>query len=62
MRPPDGTVLDVIKGNPDFSTLLELFEKAGLTEMLEGEGPYTVLAPTNLVGLNISKFLTFNFI
>ncbi|XP_064605989.1 LOW QUALITY PROTEIN: periostin-like [Liolophura sinensis] len=48
MRPPEGTVLDVIKQNREFSTLHDLLEKAGLAEMLEGEGPFTVLAPTNL--------------
>jgi len=31
----------------DFTTLLAAVEAAGLMETLEGEGPYTVLAPTD---------------
>lgn len=42
-----GTIVDVAVGNPDFSTLVALLTAAGLVETLQGEGPYTVLAPTN---------------
>lgn len=31
-----------------YSTLVSLVETAGLTETLEGEGPFTIFAPTNL--------------
>lgn len=42
-----GTIVDVAVGNPDFSTLVALLTAADLVETLQGEGPYTVLAPTN---------------
>lgn len=41
------TIVDVAASNDDFSTLVAAIEKAGLAETLEGEGPYTVFAPTN---------------
>ena len=41
------TIVDIAAGNPDFSTLVALVTAAGLGETLAGEGPYTVLAPTN---------------
>jgi len=41
------TIVDIAAGNPDFSTLVSLVTTAGLAETLAGEGPFTVLAPTN---------------
>jgi uncharacterized surface protein with fasciclin (FAS1) repeats len=41
------TIVDIAAGNPDFSTLVALVTAAGLGETLAGEGPFTVLAPTN---------------
>ena len=41
------TIVDIAAGNPDFSTLVALVTAAGLVETLSGEGPFTVLAPTN---------------
>ena len=41
------TIVDIAAGNPDFSTLVELLTTAGLVETLQGEGPFTVFAPTN---------------
>ncbi len=41
------TVVDVAASTPDFSTLLNALDAAGLTETLQGTGPYTVFAPTN---------------
>lgn len=43
----DGTIVDVATGNEDFSTLVSLVEAAGLVDTLNGEGPYTVFAPSN---------------
>nr|WP_244244639.1 fasciclin domain-containing protein [Marinilactibacillus kalidii] len=34
-------------GNEDFSILVTALQKAGLVETLQGEGPFTVFAPTN---------------
>ena len=42
-----GTIADVVANNGDFSTLLAALQAAGLAETLAGEGPYTVMAPTN---------------
>jgi transforming growth factor-beta-induced protein len=41
------TIVDIAAGDPDFSTLVSLVTAAGLAETLAGEGPFTVLAPTN---------------
>ena len=41
------TIIGVAEETPTFSTLLNALETAGLTETLEGAGPYTVFAPTN---------------
>lgn len=42
-----GTIVEVAAGNADFSTLVAAVKAAGLVEVLSGEGPYTVFAPTN---------------
>lgn len=41
-----GTVLGVLRSN-GLTRFLRAIDKAGLTETLAGEGPYTVFAPTN---------------
>jgi uncharacterized surface protein with fasciclin (FAS1) repeats len=43
----DGTVVAVASGNPDFSTLVAAVQAAGLVDTLNGEGPFTIFAPTN---------------
>uniref|UniRef100_A0A5F4W8P5 Transforming growth factor-beta-induced protein ig-h3 n=1 Tax=Callithrix jacchus TaxID=9483 RepID=A0A5F4W8P5_CALJA len=47
LTPPMGTVMDVLKGDNRFSTLVAAIQSAGLTETLTREGVYTVFAPTN---------------
>lgn len=42
-----GTIVDVAAGSEDFTTLVAALEAAGLVEVLSGDGPFTVLAPTN---------------
>jgi uncharacterized surface protein with fasciclin (FAS1) repeats len=42
-----GDIVAVASGNPDFSTLVAAVGAAGLVETLQGEGPFTVFAPTN---------------
>ncbi len=39
------TVIDVAKQSGSFATLLTAVEKAGLTGLLEGDGPFTLFAP-----------------
>ena len=41
------TIVDIAVGNDDFSTLVAALQKAELVEALQGEGPFTVFAPTN---------------
>jgi phosphate transport system substrate-binding protein len=43
----DQTIVEIAAGNADFSTLVSLVQAAGLTDVLAGEGPFTVFAPTN---------------
>ncbi|MGK7891418.1 MAG: fasciclin domain-containing protein [Leptolyngbyaceae cyanobacterium] len=42
-----GTIVDVAVGAGSFTTLAELLQAAGLVETLQGEGPFTVFAPTD---------------
>lgn len=41
------TIVDIAVSNDQFSTLVTALKEAGLVETLQGEGPYTVFAPTN---------------
>ncbi|XP_006753627.1 PREDICTED: transforming growth factor-beta-induced protein ig-h3, partial [Myotis davidii] len=47
LTPPMGTVMDVLKGDNRFRMLVAAIQSAGLTEMLNREGVYTVFAPTD---------------
>ncbi|SRX55469.1 fasciclin domain-containing protein [Aequorivita sp. CIP111184] len=42
-----GTIVDVAVGNEDFSTLVVALKAADLVSALQGDGPFTVFAPTN---------------
>ena len=42
-----GTIVDIASSNEDFSTLVTAVTEAGLVETLQGEGPFTVFAPTD---------------
>ncbi|MEM7092610.1 MAG: fasciclin domain-containing protein [Actinomycetota bacterium] len=41
------TVVDIATSSDDFSTLVAAVTEAELVETLQGEGPFTVFAPTN---------------
>lgn len=41
------TIAEYVIGNPTFSTLAEALSKAGLVDALNGEGEFTVFAPSN---------------
>jgi uncharacterized surface protein with fasciclin (FAS1) repeats len=45
-RQSSPSVIDVAKRAGGFDTLIAAVEKAGLTGLLEGSGPYTLFAPT----------------
>jgi uncharacterized surface protein with fasciclin (FAS1) repeats len=40
-------IVEVAAGNADFSTLVAALKAAGLVDVLSGDGPFTVFAPTN---------------
>ncbi|WP_208559756.1 fasciclin domain-containing protein [Marinilactibacillus kalidii] len=44
---PTQDITEIAMGNEDFSILVTALQKAGLVETLQGEGPFTVFAPTN---------------
>ena len=41
------TIADIAAGDSRFTTLVTALQAVGLTETLQGEGPFTVFAPTN---------------
>lgn len=45
--PEEKDIVDIALGNEDFSILVAALQEAGLVETLQGEGPFTVFAPTN---------------
>lgn len=47
MLPTDKTVVETAAAASNFKTLAMLIEKAELTKVLNGEGPFTVFAPTD---------------
>ncbi|XP_074865454.1 transforming growth factor-beta-induced protein ig-h3 [Carettochelys insculpta] len=47
LTPPVGTVMDVLKADQRFSTLVAAIQSAGLMETLNRPGTFTVFAPTN---------------
>lgn len=40
-------IVDIAVGNPDFSILAAAWQEADLVGALQGDGPFTVFAPTN---------------
>ncbi|MFK8041493.1 fasciclin domain-containing protein [Congregibacter sp.] len=44
---PTQNIVEIAAGNDDFSTLVAAVKAAGLVDVLVGEGPFTVFAPTN---------------
>lgn len=40
-------IVAIAQGNPDFSILVSALQEADLVETLQGDGPFTVFAPTN---------------
>lgn len=43
----DKDIVDIAASNSTFSTLVAAVQAAGLVDVLKGEGPFTVFAPTN---------------
>jgi len=53
--PQQQTIADIAAGNPDFSTLVTALNRTGLTAALDGEGQFTVFAPTNAAFDKVDK-------
>lgn len=49
------TIVDVAVGNEDFSTLVTALKAADLVGALQGDGPFTVFAPTNAAFAKIDE-------
>ena len=43
----DKTIVEIAQSDENFSTLVQALKAADLVEALQGEGPFTVFAPTN---------------
>jgi uncharacterized surface protein with fasciclin (FAS1) repeats len=56
-RAPQGDIVDTAVGAGQFKTLVSLVQKAGLVDTLKGEGPFTVLAPTDKAFAKLPKSL-----
>lgn len=50
-------IVDIALGNEDFSMLVALLQKADLVSTLQGDGPFTVFAPTNQAFEDLVKAL-----
>jgi uncharacterized surface protein with fasciclin (FAS1) repeats len=49
------TILEVAAEDPGLSSLVSAIETAGLTDLLSGEGPFTLFAPTNAAFMQIPE-------
>jgi uncharacterized surface protein with fasciclin (FAS1) repeats len=47
LPPPTKSILELAGGEPTLTTLLHLLDVAGMTTVLEGTGPFTLIAPSN---------------
>ena len=58
----DQTISEIAQSNDNFSDLVSALESAGLVSTLQGEGPFTVFAPTNdafaNLGIDVSSLTT----
>jgi uncharacterized surface protein with fasciclin (FAS1) repeats len=52
---PTKSIVEIAVGNPEFSTLVSLVQKAGLATALSSPGPFTVFAPTNAAFEKLAK-------
>ncbi|XVJ58614.1 MAG: fasciclin domain-containing protein [Tepidisphaera sp.] len=53
--PSDKTVVETAAAASEFKTLATLIEKAGLVDVLNGKGPFTVFAPTDAAFAKLPK-------
>ena len=55
-----GTVVDVLAGDNSFNTLVTAVGDAGLVSALQGNGPFTVFAPTDAAFAALPDALFYN--
>ena len=55
--PQSMDIVDTAMAAPNFKTLVSLVKQAGLVETLKGDGPFTVLAPTDAAFAKLPKSL-----
>lgn len=53
--PPSQDIVDTAAANPQFKTLVAAVQAAGLVDTLKGEGPFTILAPTDAAFAKLPK-------
>ena len=44
---PTKSILELAQSEPTLTTVLHLLDVAGMTTLLQGDGPFTLIAPTN---------------
>jgi len=54
------TILQIANADRNLSTLIKGFKAANLEEILNGAGPFTILAPVNLAFGNLTPPGTFD--
>ena len=54
---PSNSIVDIASANPDFSTLVDALSRTNLVSALQGEGPFTVFAPTDAAFSNLFNTL-----
>ena len=47
LPPPTKSILELAQGEPTLTTALHLLDVAGMTTLLLGDGPFTLIAPTD---------------
>ena len=47
LPPPTKSILELAQGTPALTSVLHLLDVAGMTTLLQGNGPFTLIAPTN---------------
>ena len=47
LPPPTKSILELAQGTPTLTTVLHLLDVAGMTTLLQGDGPFTLIAPSN---------------
>ncbi len=55
ITPPSMNIVETAAANPQFKTLVAAVQAAGLVDTLQGEGPFTVFAPTDAAFNKLGK-------